>query len=49
MLVNARGRFMQESVPEGRGAMAAVIGIGPDETRFTGSIRSVTIEVADAE
>ncbi len=31
VLVNARGRFMQESVPEGRGAMAAVIGIGPDE------------------
>jgi [acyl-carrier-protein] S-malonyltransferase len=30
-LVNARGRFMQEAVPEGRGAMAAVMGIGPEE------------------
>ena len=30
-LVNARGRFMQEAVPEGQGAMAAVMGIGPDE------------------
>lgn len=29
-LVNARGRFMQEAVPEGRGAMAAVLGIGSD-------------------
>ena len=31
VLVNARGRFMQEAVPEGSGAMAAVLGIGPDE------------------
>lgn len=30
-LVHARGRFMQEAVPEGRGAMAAVIGCPPDE------------------
>lgn len=30
-LVHARGRFMQEAVPEGRGAMAAVMGIGPEE------------------
>jgi [acyl-carrier-protein] S-malonyltransferase len=29
-LVHARGRFMQEAVPEGRGAMAAVMGCGPD-------------------
>lgn len=29
-LVHARGRFMQEAVPEGRGAMAAVIGCAPD-------------------
>jgi [acyl-carrier-protein] S-malonyltransferase len=28
-LVQARGRFMQEAVPEGRGAMAAVIGCAP--------------------
>jgi len=29
-LVHARGRFMQEAVPEGRGAMAAVLGLDPD-------------------
>ncbi len=29
--VNARGRFMQEAVPEGRGAMAAVLGMPPEE------------------
>ena len=28
-LVQARGRFMQEAVPEGRGAMAAVLGLDP--------------------
>jgi [acyl-carrier-protein] S-malonyltransferase len=28
-LVQARGRFMQEAVPEGRGAMAAVLGCSP--------------------
>ena len=27
-LVHARGRFMQEAVPPGRGAMAAILGIG---------------------
>jgi [acyl-carrier-protein] S-malonyltransferase len=30
-LVHARGRFMQEAVPEGRGAMAAVIGCSAEE------------------
>jgi [acyl-carrier-protein] S-malonyltransferase len=30
-LVHARGRFMQEAVPEGRGAMAAVMGAGPED------------------
>lgn len=29
-LVHARGRFMQEAVPEGHGAMAAVMGCGPE-------------------
>ena len=29
-LVHARGRFMQEAVPQGRGAMAAVLGCGPE-------------------
>ncbi len=28
-LVHQRGRFMQEAVPEGRGAMAAIIGLSP--------------------
>src|SRR5262245_38082216 len=30
-LVHARGRFMQEAVPEGRGAMAAVLGSDPEQ------------------
>jgi len=30
-LVHSRGRFMQEAVPEGRGAMAAVLGLAPEE------------------
>jgi [acyl-carrier-protein] S-malonyltransferase len=29
-LVNARGRFMQEAVPEGHGAMAAILGAEPE-------------------
>jgi [acyl-carrier-protein] S-malonyltransferase len=29
-LVHARGRFMQEAVPEGRGAMAAILGADPE-------------------
>lgn len=29
--VNARGRFMQEAVPEGRGGMAAVLGMSAEE------------------
>lgn len=33
-LVNARGRFMQEAVPEGRGAMAAVLGLAPSEVEL---------------
>ncbi len=30
-LVHLRGRLMQEAVPEGEGAMAAILGIGPEE------------------
>jgi [acyl-carrier-protein] S-malonyltransferase len=30
-LVHARGRFMQEAVPDGKGAMAAIMGCDPDE------------------
>jgi [acyl-carrier-protein] S-malonyltransferase len=29
-LVHARGRFMQEAVPQGRGAMAALLGVGAE-------------------
>ncbi len=29
-LVHARGRFMQEAVPQGRGAMAAILGLAPE-------------------
>lgn len=30
-LVEARGRFMQDAVPEGQGKMAAILGLGDDE------------------
>lgn len=30
--VRSRGQFMQEAVPAGKGAMAAVLGLSPDET-----------------
>jgi [acyl-carrier-protein] S-malonyltransferase len=30
-LVHARGKFMQQAVPEGRGAMAAVLGMEPEK------------------
>ena len=33
-LVQARGRFMQEAVPEGRGAMAAILGLTPDDVEL---------------
>ncbi len=32
-LVKKRGRFMQEAVPQGKGAMAAVIGLDSEKTR----------------
>jgi [acyl-carrier-protein] S-malonyltransferase len=32
-LVKKRGKFMQEAVPEGIGAMAAIIGLGRDEVK----------------
>jgi [acyl-carrier-protein] S-malonyltransferase len=39
-LVHARGRFMQEAVPEGRGAMAAVLGLTPgDVERVCDAVR----------
>lgn len=33
LLVHKRGRYMQEAVPVGEGAMAAVLGLGPDAVR----------------
>ena len=42
-LVHARGRFMQEAVAEGRGAMAAVLGLAPDEVaRVCEAVRDAT-------
>ena len=42
-LVHARGRFMQEAVAEGRGAMAAVLGLSSDEVaRVCESVRAAT-------
>jgi [acyl-carrier-protein] S-malonyltransferase len=45
-LVQARGRFMQEAVPEGRGAMAAILGLAPDDVeRVCGFTRAATGKV----
>jgi [acyl-carrier-protein] S-malonyltransferase len=42
-LVHARGRFMQEAVAEGRGAMAAVLGLAPgDVARVCDGARAAT-------
>jgi len=42
-LVHARGRFMQEAVAEGRGAMAAVLGLTPaDVARVCDATRAAT-------
>jgi [acyl-carrier-protein] S-malonyltransferase len=41
--VHARGRFMQEAVPAGRGAMAAVLGTPPEEvSRICELVRAET-------
>ncbi len=42
-LVHVRGRFMQEAVPEGRGAMAAILGLAPgDVERACDAARAAT-------
>lgn len=41
--VRARGTFMQESVPEGQGAMAAILGLEPER------VRAACAEVAQGE
>ena len=42
-LVHKRGSFMQEAVPEGVGAMAAILGLSPD------SVREVCAQAAQGE
>lgn len=42
-LVRQRGRYMQEAVPVGRGAMAAVLGLAPER------VQAVCAEVADGQ
>lgn len=48
LLVHKRGKYMQEAVPLGLGAMAAVLGVGPDD--IEGALAGVsrgTVEVAN--
>lgn len=48
LLVHKRGRYMQEAVPVGAGAMAAVIGLNLDQVREgLAQVRSGTVEVAN--
>jgi [acyl-carrier-protein] S-malonyltransferase len=49
-LVNARGRYMQEAVPEGKGGMAAILGLTADEVRVAcdGARSQSGLEVAPA-
>lgn len=42
-LVEQRGRFMQQAVPEGQGAMAAILGLDDDQ------VRNVCIEAAQGD
>jgi len=44
-LVHARGRFMQQAVPAGSGAMAAVMGSSPDEV--TGACREASRQTGE--
>ena len=47
-LVHARGRYMQEAVPVGAGAMAAVLGVPGDTVRERlAGVRSGVVEVAN--
>ncbi len=48
LLVHKRGRYMQEAVPVGVGAMAAVLGVpGEEVERRLAEVRSGTVEVAN--
>jgi [acyl-carrier-protein] S-malonyltransferase len=47
-LVHKRGLYMQEAVPVGRGAMAAVMGVGgPAVLQALGQVKSGVVEVAN--
>ncbi len=48
LLVHKRGRYMQEAVPVGVGAMAAVLGVpGEEVARRLAGVRSGTVEIAN--
>jgi [acyl-carrier-protein] S-malonyltransferase len=48
VLVNKRGRYMQEAVPVGAGGMAAVLGVPGDEVeRRLADVRSGAVEIAN--
>jgi [acyl-carrier-protein] S-malonyltransferase len=48
LLVHKRGRYMQEAVPVGVGAMAAVLGVpGEEIERRLGDVRSGVVEIAN--
>lgn len=48
LLVHKRGGYMQEAVPDGWGAMAAVLGVpGPEIEKALGAVRSGVVEVAN--
>jgi [acyl-carrier-protein] S-malonyltransferase len=48
LLVHKRGRYMEEAVPAGRGAMAAVLGVrGPEVEKALGAVSSGVVEVAN--
>ncbi len=48
LLVHKRGRFMQEAVPVGTGAMAAVLGLGRDQVQDAiMGVRSGVVEIAN--
>jgi [acyl-carrier-protein] S-malonyltransferase len=48
LLVHKRGRYMQEAVPVGTGAMAAVLGVpGADVQKGLDAVRSGAVEIAN--
>lgn len=48
LLVHKRGKYMQEAVPVGAGAMAALLGVSPAEIQAAlGQVRSGTVQIAN--